>query len=291
VKDEPTGNPIKEDIVVKLEETKSELRKQPSEISWLSSSQRSLLDHFMSCTTVSLSCHPIIQHDFCKVLMPMALQTPHLLAAILAFAATHRVVLGLEQSESQLEFLKCVSLQQLRGVLAQPKRDLTDAVVATTLTLCTADIISETRCPGSWRLHLQGTASIMSEHLHHIRDSPEELSSTESLLWRWYLSIEALSLLCGNLAISPSPGSRIALQMRRIIQNNEIDDLAGFSASLIPVFGDINVLALESIEQRRHGQQEPPPAPIQPDTLCDDPDLSDLSLSHIPNDLIRAATN
>lgn len=262
-------------------EDRIEIRKSLHDLSALPPSQRLLLDHFMSCTTVSLSCHPIIQHDFCKVLMPMALQTPHLLAAILAFAGVHRIALGLPQSTSQLEFLKCVSLQQLRAVLTQPSSNLTDAVVATTLTLCTADIISDSRMPGSWRLHLEGTAAIISAHLQQVRDSPEALSSTASLLWRWYLSIEALSLLCGNLAISPSPRSRMALQMRQIIKNNEIDDMAGFSASLIPVFGDINLLAQESSElwrrrESQHQHQEQPPPE------------DDIGVSDMPNELIRS---
>lgn len=241
------------------------LIRNPYELNWLSSAQRLLLDHFMSCTSLSLSCHPIIQSDFCTVLVPMALETPHLLAALLSFAATHRLALGLPQCQSQLDFLKCVSLQQLQAALGPQQRQstqLSDAVVATTLTLCTTDIISGSRTPGSsWRLHLQGTAVIISDHLQHIRDSPEELSPSESLLWRWYLSIETLSLLCGNLAISPSPSSRTALQMRRIINNNEIDDLAGFSSSLIPVFGDINLLAMESIQQQ-HKQQQPQTTPL-----------------------------
>ncbi|KAL1952669.1 hypothetical protein VTO42DRAFT_4551 [Malbranchea cinnamomea] len=280
------------------------LLRNPHELSWLSSSQRHLLDHFVSCTTVSLSCHQIIQRDFCAVLLPMALKTSHLLAALLACAATHRLSLGLPQSQTQLDFLKCVSLQQLRAVLAQPGRPVTEAVIATTLTLCTADIISDGRKPGSWRLHLQGSAAIIGEHLQHIRDSSEELTSSESLLWRWYLSIEALSLLCGNLAISPSPSSRISLQMRRMINDNEIDDLAGFSTSLIPVFSDINLLAMESIQQQSPSPSHSPwPSPpsqpsVQPYPSPPPPDIVDLDSTAreaaaaagagVSNDLIRS---
>ncbi|EAS30171.3 uncharacterized protein CIMG_08917 [Coccidioides immitis RS] len=246
----------------------SVIPRNPYELQWIPPAYRFLLDHFMSCTTLSLSCHPMIQRTYCSVLIPMALQTSHLFVALLSLAATHRICLGMDQSITQLDWLKFTSLRQLQAALAQPRKELNHAVIATTLTLCTADIVSDGRSPGSWRSHLHGTAAIIAEHLQNARNSGSSLSEATLLLWRWYLSIETITLLSGNLVISP--GSRTVLQLRRLIGNDEIDDLTGFSTALIPIFGDINLLAVES---GLSGEQQCP-------TGTDD-------ISSIPNDIIR----
>ncbi|EEP82162.1 predicted protein [Uncinocarpus reesii 1704] len=245
-----------------------QIPRNPYELQWMAPAHRFLLDHFISCTTLSLSCHPVIQRTYCAVLVPMALQTPHLLVALLSLAATHRISLGLNQSAAQLDWFRFASLRQLQSALATPRRQLNDAVIATTLTLCTTDIVSDGKSPGSWRAHLHGTAAIIAEHLQNTRDSGTSLSEATLLLWRWYSSIEAVTLLSGNLVISP--GSRTVLQLRRLIGKDEIDDLTGFSTALIPIFGDINLLAVES-------------------GLSNDQQLGSTidDISSIPNDIIR----
>ncbi|KAF3480930.1 uncharacterized protein GIQ15_06277 [Arthroderma uncinatum] len=222
----------------------SDIRPNPFEFSWLPKQQRNLLDHFMSCTTLSMSCHSPIQDMFCRVLVPMAMQTPHLLGALLSLAATHRLTLGMDQSMSELNFLKLTSLRQLQEALAKPGGNMDEAIVATTLTLCHADFVSDGRSPGSWRSHLQGTTAIIAAYLQNSKAGPDSLTSTMSLLWRWYLSIETVALLTGNL-VMPND-SRALLQMRKLISDDGIDDLAGFSSSLGPIFKDINRLAIEA---------------------------------------------
>ncbi|KKZ63838.1 hypothetical protein EMCG_01858 [[Emmonsia] crescens] len=224
--------------------TGNQIIRNPDLLHWLRPTYRSLLDHFISSTTRSLSCHRVVQQDFCAVLVPMALQTPYLLVSLLNLAATHRMSLGLEQSSTELDLLNAASLNQLRNVLSQPKFHLDDATIATTLTLCITEIVSHGRSPGSWRLHLQGAAAMISEHLKKVQSPLDSLSSATSLLWRWYFSMETVSLLCGNLAVSP--GSRAGLQIQNIFEHDEIDDLAGFPSSLVPVFKNINRLAVES---------------------------------------------
>ncbi|KAM5434663.1 hypothetical protein McanMca71_006294 [Microsporum canis] len=224
--------------------TPDAVRSNPFEFSWLPKQQRKLLDHFISCTTLSMSCHSPIQDMFCRVLVPMAMQTPHLLGALLSLAATHRLTLGMDQSMSELNLLKVTSLRQLQEALAKPGADMDESIVATTLTLCHADFVSDGRSPGSWRSHLQGTTAVIASYLENSKASLGSLSSTMSLLWRWYLSIETVALLTGNL-VMPND-SRALLQMRKLISDDGIDDLAGFSSSLGPIFKDINRLAIEA---------------------------------------------
>ncbi|PGH10726.1 hypothetical protein AJ79_05317 [Helicocarpus griseus UAMH5409] len=222
----------------------NQIIRNPDPLNWLRPAYRSLLDHFTSSTTRALSCHKVVQQDFCSVLIPMALQTRHLLVAILSLAATHRVSLGLEQSWTELELLKTSSLNQLRTLLAHPKPHLDYAIVATTLTLCITDVVSHGRSPHSWRLHLQGAAAMISEHMKNIDYSADSLSFAASLLWRWYFSLETVSLLCGNIAVSPKAATRP--QIRDIFEPDEIDELAGFPFSLAPIFSAISRLAVES---------------------------------------------
>ncbi|DAA77919.1 TPA_exp: putative C6 finger domain protein [Trichophyton benhamiae CBS 112371] len=221
-----------------------EVQASPFELSWLPKQQQKLLDHFISCTTLSMSCHSPIQDMFCRVLIPMATQTPHLMNALLSLAATHRLTLGMDQSMSELNHLKASSLRQLQDALAKPGASLDESVVATTLTLCHSDFVSDGRSPGSWRSHLQGTTTIISSYLEKSKASPDSLTNTMSLLWRWYLSIETVALLTGNL-VMPND-SRALLQMRKLISDDKIDDLAGFSSSLGPIFKQINRLAIEA---------------------------------------------
>ncbi|KAI1980329.1 hypothetical protein LOZ51_005686 [Ophidiomyces ophidiicola] len=216
----------------------------PAPFGGLPAPHRFLLHHFISCTTLALSCHPAIQRAYCAVLVPLAARTPHLLVALLSLAATHRASLGLSQSIAQLDALKAASLRCLQTALAHPASHQADAVIASILTLCTADIVSDGRSPGSWRSHLHGAAAVISHRLHTARGAGHPLAESTLLLWRWYLSIETITLLSGNVTISP--GSRTALQLRRLIGHDAIDDLAGFSTALIPIFGDINLLAVES---------------------------------------------
>ncbi|PGH00859.1 hypothetical protein AJ80_09111 [Polytolypa hystricis UAMH7299] len=262
------------------------LIRNPSPLSWLKPAYTSLLGHFTHYTSLSISCHHVAQHELCSALVPMALQTPHLLAALLSLAATHRVSLGQEQDQRELESLNSTSLKLLQNVLSRTTTQanttttqLDDAVVATTLTLCMSDIVSHGQRPRSWRLHLQGAAALIAAHMENIttttntttttnnnnsnNNNPPEttLSSTTALLWRWYLSIETISLLCGNLAISPSSQTALQIQIqirRQIVGSDEIDDFAGFSTTLIPIFGGINVLAKEMGLQHQHQRQHAP---------------------------------
>ncbi|EGE86801.2 C6 finger domain-containing protein [Blastomyces dermatitidis ATCC 18188] len=222
----------------------NQIIRNPDLLSWLHPTYRSLLDHFISSTTRALSCHKVVQQDFCAVLVPMALQTPYLLVALLSLAATHRVSLGIEQNLTELDLLSTTSLNQLQNVLSQPNFHLDDATIATTLTLCFTEIVSDGRSPGSWRLHLQGAAAMISEHLKTVKVPLDSLPSATSLLWRWYFSMETVSLLCGNLSVPPS--SRAGLLIQDIFEHDEIDDLAGFPSSLVPIFKNINRLTMES---------------------------------------------
>ena len=216
----------------------------PDLLSWLPAPYRRLLDHFATCMTRSISAHESVQNSYCRTLVPMALGTSHLLAAVLSLAATHRQSLGLEQSEAQLAHLKTASVQQLRYSLATPDAFAEDTELATTLVLCVSDIVSGSEKPGSWRAHLQGAAAILGRQKSAQSNSPEN-AETATFLRRWYLSFETLALLSGKPMLSS--GSRTIMRLNREEIDDYIDDLSGFTTKLIPIYGEINLLAVERL--------------------------------------------
>jgi len=176
----------------------------------------------------------------------MALQTSHLLAAVLGLAAVHRKNAGLEQSDAQLAHLRTSSVKQFRLALAALKDTPDDSMAATTLALCLSDVVSGGDNSDSWRLHLDGAAALLDQTLtespggYECAPSP----STRAFIWRWFVSFETIAHLCGKSSVSPK-GSRIALRWTRLTGEDYIDDFIGFSTKLVPVFAEINQLIVE----------------------------------------------
>ncbi|KAI5301851.1 hypothetical protein KEM56_001287 [Ascosphaera pollenicola] len=225
------------------------VRPTASPFPWLPHEDRALLDHFISCTTTSLSCHQLIREEINSVLVPMAAHAPCLLSSLLCLAATNRISLGLEQSTFELHRLKMISIRQLLNAISLPGGILQDAVIASVLVLCTTDIVSFGQSPGSWRAHLQGAATILSEHMKHARQSGVQAPSlphTANFFWRWFVSIEMASMMSGGKSVVPVTMSTLSLAMRahaeQLYAPDEIDDFAGFSISLITVFNVIKQL-------------------------------------------------
>ncbi|KAI5308297.1 hypothetical protein KEM55_006067, partial [Ascosphaera atra] len=139
-----------------------------------------------------------------------------------------------------------------------PGRFMDDTIIASVLTLCTTDIVSHAQSPGSWRAHLQGAATILLEHVKQAQSSDVHvnvLPSSSNFLWRWFVSIETASLMTGSDLMLPTSSSQAAMaalaKAQDIFLNDEIDDFAGFSTSLIAVFDKINRLALEARDNAR----------------------------------------
>lgn len=221
-------------------------------------SQRSLLHHFAVYTSMSISCHDSIRESFCKELIPVAVQSSLVLFALLNLAARHRESLGLSTTTTERNFLQSRSMALLLATLPDENRKDDDDLLATILILCMCDIVSRGDQPSSWRLHLQGARAIVSAHLGE--GSLQHPPKLRSLLWRWYLSIESLSLLSG--ATETVSYSRTALQLRHHFGDSEIDILSGFSIALIPFFAEIHLLIIErNSNARRKYHSQPSSAP------------------------------
>lgn len=201
----------------------------------------------------------------------MALETPHLLSALMCLSAVHRGQQGLPQSPAQIEHLRASAVNQLRLALQSPSEGASEMTAATTLSLCMAEIAQGGERPHSWRLHLSGAAAILDQIVLKDLNSRRQLSQTKLFLQRWYASIECIAFLCGQpfqLSESRRP-SRLATASVVISNSDEangeststsyvIDDLAGCSVSLLPILEEISRLTLlrdiedaETIQARR----------------------------------------
>ncbi|OAL32813.1 hypothetical protein AYO20_07770 [Fonsecaea nubica] len=164
----------------------------------------------------------------------MAMQVPHLLSATLALAAAHRHTSGLFEGDCQFELMKGSSLMQLRSALDRFSPSENDKVLATTLLLCLADVISPATSTSSWRSHLYGAATLSAQHS---RSNGASISSISSFLKRKYRALQAVALACCSkrfeAQILTTPYDEV---------DARIDDLAGYSTTLMPILEEINDL-------------------------------------------------
>lgn len=206
---------------------------------------QALLDYFLGAIA-SFSCHVSVRNEFCSTLIPMALNTSPLLAAVLHLAAVHRKAAGLQQDTAQLAILQGTAVAQLRQSFTAPRTSLSrNAIVATSLTLCVGELASGLE-NNSWRVHLSGTAAIYDQRNHgeQINTKHDCLQNVPSPAWtftfRWFASLVVLGSLSGK-----SPSSFVpALKMvsKQVPRNSSIDLFTGFSPNLLVIFAKIGLL-------------------------------------------------
>jgi hypothetical protein len=205
--------------------------------------ERSLLHHFTSEASRITSCHPQIQVDFCQLLIPIALEYPALLSAILALSSIHKTSLYQPQGEpNEIITHKTSSIIKLRSDLSQPNERMRTAALATILTLCMCEIHSGADKPRSWRLHLEGAKALIAS----ISEDANPTSAS-SLLRRWYTSIEALAAITakGLPAGQLTPGSASVPDHTESSEQIYLDDYFGFSTDLPAAFKEIGAAAWE----------------------------------------------
>lgn len=200
---------------------------------------RVLFDHFLAKMAPSISCHPTVQNDMCSTLVPMAASTPHLLAAIIHLGACHRHSLGLDTSLTEVEHLRLISVRRLRIALAASGETCSrETTIAATLVLCMADIVSGGSRPHAWRIHFEGAMSQLAQWT----STSNTITSMTSFLKRFYTSIQSIAFAFSKFRYHNPPGFS---EHDGIPSTAYIDDLSGFSTSLLPVFEEINLLNIK----------------------------------------------
>ncbi|KAJ5894008.1 hypothetical protein N7495_005699 [Penicillium taxi] len=213
----------------------------------LTSRQKNLLHHFINDASQITASHPGMQQDICRMLVPMALQTPSLLYATTALSAIHLQALQ-NQSESvksapDIAQLMGLSLTHFQKELQTPLNNGLEALVATARTLCLAEIHSGAINPNSWRAHIEGARALMKTSDAR-KSSLRPVNGFRRYLDRWYRSIVSLTALTGN---GPPIGDDSDFTTSDLEGQggspDYLDDYWGFSVDLASVFRQIGAAA------------------------------------------------
>lgn len=124
---------------------------------------RDLFHHFVYVSADILVPAPLLypQNPFKTLLPPIALGTPHLLALLLAFAATHRAnYLRLPTPVDVISRLLSRVFQGLTTSLENEQEAISDATLTTAIMLTSYDILTDS-VDASWKKHLHGARDIV----------------------------------------------------------------------------------------------------------------------------------
>lgn len=224
--------------------------------SYLSSDQKALLHHFINDASQITACHSGMQQDICRMLVPMALQTPSLLHATTALSAIHIQALH-NQSETvksapDIARLMALSLEHFRRELQNPSAKGSEALVATARTLCLAEIHSGAIHPNSWRAHIEGARALMRTPDALGEDSVQSEGGFRRYLDRWYRSIVSLTALTGNgPPIGDISDSTSKDAIGQVESPDYLDDYWGFTVDLSTVFRQIGAAAWRNYQAEK----------------------------------------
>ncbi|KAL4809589.1 fungal-specific transcription factor domain-containing protein [Aspergillus unguis] len=218
----------------------------------LNTNQKSLLHHFLSDASQITACHSGMQQEICRMLVPMALQTPSLLYATMALSAIHIQALHNKsenvKSAPDIARLMAMSLEHFRKELQSPGTRGSDALLATARTLCLAEIHSGAIQPNSWRAHIEGAQALMIAARGKDGWAPDSSEGFRRYLDRWYRSIVSLTALTGN---GPPVGGVTCQTISNTVSPSAdtpdyLDDYWGFTVSLATVFRGIGAAAWQT---------------------------------------------
>lgn len=192
-----------------------------------------LMDYFVNGMSKSISCHRGIQDALCSTIVPMAKSTPYLETAVLALAAAHRQSAGITDPIDLLEKLRNQTVTRLRTAISSDIQSA-DQLLATALVLCMGEIVAPGSNTTSWRMHLSGASALL-----YASDSNglSQISSTTRFLRRKHRALLAVALAC---CFKHHEGPMLTLDS--VAEEGELDDLAGYSTELLPIFQAINDL-------------------------------------------------
>lgn len=220
-------------------------RNLPNGIS-LPSRYRRLLRYFTDDILASLSVHPSIHADLRRGLVPVALESPHLLSACLALAAAGFKSRGVKDIDGTdisrvLDHLQSSGLSLLRSTLGSGQSST--ALLVTCLIWCLADVFAAGQGTTSWRVHLRGIKALISTNATYRRFQSDEKGDMTAMrhLHQLYLALETLPYVPALDLIEVQPVSEG--QDQAIGAAPCIDGFLGYSEELLYVLRDVDRIA------------------------------------------------
>lgn len=287
--------PPEQGYVVPLIETT--LSKEIDALSWLPLSSRSLLHHFVNKASHITACHAHIQTRICRLIVPMALQTPSLLYATMALSALHRSTLidGMPTNfdlDAQVSSFMASSLQNLRHELQSKEGVSKYALLATIRTLCVCEIHSGRADARSWRVHVEGAIALLGTTRAMSDTNPVDDGESQWLIGSWYASIESLMALTTRRGLPGAQTEQLgprALLRETQAENRYLDIYSAYSTDLNDTFKMIRAAAWERRQLNANGNRAIVPSNWDIDKEADSLEGSIRSMigksSFRPNDL------
>ncbi|KAH7233292.1 fungal-specific transcription factor domain-containing protein [Fusarium tricinctum] len=182
--------------------------------------------------------------EICRFLIPMSFHEPSLLYAIMAFAAVHLDAIGKLPGDSQrlIDSLHWASIRQLRRLLEDLDPVSQAVALATTRTLCQAQIYGGTSL---WRVHLNGARAILEsthERNKTIKGSDQPVHA--DFLSSWFNNAQALA------ALNPIGPFEDHIRLSSQPQREVFFDIYGGVMSDLPaLFSEVGALVQKSRKQ------------------------------------------
>lgn len=220
--------------------------------SFMSSVDRSLLDHFTNVASRVISCHPVVQNDIRQLIIPAALQNTALFHATMALSAIHQKslgVLGVDDAHADSIIMRFIgnSLTALRSDLQErnPSKSIPLMATIRTLFLCEVHIGGDR--PRTWRAHFEGAKALMQSVEAWNGPSTRDRNNAAFFLRRWYSNTESMVALTADGLCN---GQLARFSPPALLHNGEtidgiLDEYTGFSTDLFPVFQEIGAAAWE----------------------------------------------
>ncbi|EED14838.1 conserved hypothetical protein [Talaromyces stipitatus ATCC 10500] len=204
-----------------------------------------LLNHFITTVSMLMS-HTSLRDQACQIL-PVALETPSLLYATLAFSALHLSTLvnddysgnGSLMCGTPAEDILASSITHLRQELNDKNTTTnTTGLLHTVKTLCLFEIYSG-KYDSSWRAHLKGARALLQT-----RGLVPTNQLGGWLISRWYISIEALSAVTKDENRDEEQKKKFIYPIIDAVatHGSVLDIYAGYSSDLHLAFRDIGHL-------------------------------------------------
>ncbi|RAK96782.1 transcription factor domain-containing protein [Aspergillus ibericus CBS 121593] len=202
---------------------------------FLSSTESKFFMHVLATQTAPVF-FPAAPKLFVDRLISAALDTPHLLYALLASACSHHGrLIGDSTGTSRTACLKFTNraISGLNSALNEPTQMLQPETAMTAMTLCTNDV-----CNGNmhvWRMHLAGVMRLLTAFL----EQPFNMADSFTLcLVKWFTTLDVLAGLSSSSSITHG-------LLEHFVEAfpSEVDDICGYSLELVPVLTRIGQLA------------------------------------------------
>ncbi|KAL4861428.1 hypothetical protein BDV12DRAFT_191088 [Aspergillus spectabilis] len=202
---------------------------------------------------------PLASRSFLDRLLSSAMETPHLLYALLASSDSHarRRMASTEKSDQTALRFTNDAIAGLRVALADGGNAQHSVEMAmTAMALCTNDV-----CNGNldlFRVHLEGVRGMLVSRLVN-GDSDSDHSQGDLLavyLYKWFAALDVsagLSLFHKSSLLNVELYSSCREISSRTSEGFEecVDDICGYSLGLLPILADIGELARRRYELQR----------------------------------------